>query len=102
MIYEMEGYIETIDSNGKFTFCGAEGYCLEKEKNTYNILWPKEKSDILVVRIPVKQKFSIRKKSPQKDLSLLISAKANYMKIKLVFDKDLEKNHLSLKSIILI
>ena len=56
MTYEIEGYIETIDLDGKFTFYRAEGYCLEKEKKAYNILWPKDKSDILVVRIPVKQK----------------------------------------------
>lgn len=102
MTYTIECYIETIDSDGKFTFCGAEGYCLEKGKNTYNIIWPEDKSDILVVRIPVKQKFSIRKKSPQKDLSLLTSAKANHSKIKLIFDKNLGKNLLSLKSLVLI
>ena len=102
MTYEIECYIETIDSEGSFTFHGSDGYCLEKDEKNYNILWPDGKLNSIIECIRVEQKFSLCKKNSKKNILLLVSAKTNHSKVKLVFVKNLEKNHLSLKSIVLI
>lgn len=114
MTYEIECYIEAIDSEGNFTFHGSEGYCLEKGDKTYNILWPEDKSkdkkqpddelNSFVECLWVERKFSLCKENGlQKNfLLLLVSAKTNHSKVKLVFEKASDKNHLILKSLVLI
>lgn len=102
MKYEIECYIETIDSEGSFTFHGSEGYCLEKDGKNYNILWPEGKLNSIIECIRVEQKFSLCQKNSKKKILLLVSAKTNHSKVKLVFVKASEKNHLILQNLALI
>lgn len=107
MTYEIECYVETIDSEGNFSFHGAEGYCLEKDGKTYNVLWPNgdqtnDKSKSTIECLWVEQKFNMRKGNSQREFLLLISAKTNHSKVKLVFVKDSEKKHFTLKKMNLI
>lgn len=107
MRYEIECYIETIDSEGCFTFHGSEGFCLEKGGTSYNVLWPEEwptdnKSNSIIECLWIEQKFSLCKEKAQDKILLLVSAKANHSKVKLVFVKASKNNHLSLKSLVLI
>ena len=117
MTYEIECYIETIDSEGNFTFHGSEGYCLEKGNKTYNVLWPnnklkKNKSkdeeragdelNSFAECFLLEQKISLCKEASQQRILLLASAKASHSKAKLVFVMALERNRLTLKNVTLI
>ena len=107
MTYEIECFIETIDSEGCFTIRGAEGYCLEKDGKTYNVLWPNgdqtnDKSNSTIECLWVEREFTMRKGNSQREFLLLISAKTNHSKVKLFFVKDSEKNLFTLKKIDLI
>lgn len=102
MTYKIECFIEKIDSKGKFTFLGLEGYYLEKGDNAYNVLWPKKKKDIGVTLLPVKQKISLPKGCLQKDFLLLVSARTSHSKVELVFEKASDNNDFTLKNFSLI
>ena len=117
MTYKIECYIETIDSDGNFTFLGSEGYCLEKGDKTYNVLWPNNKPkknkskdekqaddelNSFAECFLFEQKISLCKENSQKKILLLVSAKTSRSKVKLVFVKDSEDNHLTLQSLALI
>ena len=102
MTYEIECYIETIDSEGSFTVHGAEGFCLEKGDKTYNVLWGKGKLNKSDVCLPIERKFSLLKNDSQKKFFLLVLAKTNHSKVKLVFDKASDKNVFTIKSMSLI
>ena len=107
MTYEIECFIETIDSKGCFTIRGAEGYYLEKNSMIYNVLWTNDyqtndKSNSTIECLWVEQKFTMRKGNSQREFLLLISAKTNHSKVKLIFVKDSEKNLFTLKKIDLI
>ncbi len=102
MTYEIECYINTINSEGAFSIHGTEGYCLEKGDKTYNVLWGKGKLNKSDVRLPTERKFSLLKNSSQKFFFLLVLAKTNHSKVKLVFDKALDKNVFTIKSMSLI
>lgn len=91
MTYEIECYIETIDSEGNFTFHGAEGYCLEKGDKTYNILWPDDnlkddKSKILVVFEQNELNLKVNLSKQQRMFQLLLNAKVNRQKVIMTVD----------------
>ncbi len=102
MTYEIECYINTINSEGAFSIHGTEGYCLEKGNKTYNVLWGKGKLNKSDVRLPTERKFSLLKNSSQKFFFLLVLAKTNHSKVKLVFEKASDKNVFTIKSMSLI
>ena len=102
MKYEIECYIETINSDGNFSIYGAEGFCLEKGGKTYNILWPEDSSNASVVSLLSDKIFSQPKDNVQNEFLLLISAKTNHSKVKLVFDKPSEQDPLTLTKMSLI
>jgi hypothetical protein len=102
MTYEIECYINTINSEGAFSIHGTEGYCLEKGDKTYNVLWGKGKLNKSDVRLPTERKFSLLKNDSQKKFFLLVLAKTNHSKVKLVLDKASDKNVFTIKSMSLI
>ena len=101
MTYTIECYIETIGSEGNFTVHGTEGCCQEKGGKIYNILWPEDSSNTSVECFLSEQKFKLPEDDSPKEILLLISAKTNRSKVKLIFDKASKKNF-TLKSISLI
>ena len=102
MTYEIECYIETIDSEGGFTIQGTEGYCLEKDGETYNILWLEGKSSMSVACLLSEKKFSLPQDKSQKKFLLLVSARTSHSKVKLIFDKASDNNEFTLKKFALI
>ena len=102
MKYEIECYIETINSDGSFSVHGTEGYCLEKGDKTYNVLWQEDSSNAPVVSLLSDKIFSQSKDNVQNGLLLLISAKTNHSKVKLVFNKPSENDSLTLTKMSLI
>lgn len=91
MKYEIECYIETIDSEGSFTVHGAEGFCLEKGDKTYNILWPDDKSKddklkTLVVFEQNELNLKVNLSKQQRMFQLLLDAKVNRQKVMMNVD----------------
>ena len=86
MIYEIECFIETIDSEGNFTIRGSEGFSLEKEDKTYNILWSRDKSNELVAFIQNELNLKLNLSKQQRMFQLLLNAKVNHQEIMMKVD----------------
>lgn len=86
MTYEMECYIETIDSEGNFTVHGTEGFCLEKEDKIYNVLWSENNANALVVFVQNEPKLRVDLSKQQRMFQLLLNAKVTHQKIMMKVD----------------
>lgn len=86
MTYKIKGFINTIDSEGNVTFCGAEGFCLEKEGEIYNVFW-KEDCDAenlgfqIVAFEQKKQKLYINLANQQMIFQMLVAAQVKHQKV---------------------
>ncbi len=94
MKYEIECYIETIDSDGNFTFRGSEGHCIEKEGKIYNIFWKDDGGSVgsefqLVAYAQNELKLNAKE---QKKFQLLATARASSRKVLIEIDFDQKKN----------
>ena len=94
MTYKIECYIETINSEGCFTFHGSEGYCLEKEGKIYNIFWKDidSSTDTEIQLIAYAQDELKLKAEKQKIFQLFVAAQANHKKILIKMNFENKKN----------
>lgn len=90
MKYEIECYIDSIDSDGNFTFRGSEGHCIEKEGKIYNVFWKEDGGSVgaeiqLVAYAQNELKLNAKE---QKKFQLLATALASSRKV--LFEIDFE------------
>lgn len=82
-MYKIEGYIETISSDGNFTIQGADGYCIEKDGIKYNVFWNENsqielKNEHLDLKVPNDWR--------QWEYQMLVAAKVNHQKVEVEYD----------------
>ena len=97
MTCKIIGYIETMDSEGLFTFRGSEGYCLEKEVKIYNVFWEDGDSsvDAKIQLVAYAQDELKLKAEKQKVFQLLVTAQANHKKVLIKMDFENKKDSIT-------
>lgn len=104
-MYKIEGYVETISSDGAFTIHGTDGYFLEreisdadgkKERKQYNVFWNKDASEVKIdKRVLVIENPNLS--APvlcwrEWEYQMLVAAKVNHQKVQMDIELKSEKN----------
>ena len=85
MSYKIQCRVETLDSERTLTIRGVDGYRLEKEGCSYNVYWKVDGKGNLKCS---DDSLSI---SCEKNFAILLSAKANNLKVELIVDDELKQ-----------
>lgn len=101
-MYKIEGFVETISSDGSFTIRGEDGYCLEKDGKKYNVFWKdasvddnKSKDGHKHIEVFVCNPSSLLKTpidGRQWEYQTLVTAKVNHQKVIVELKDDFDKN----------
>ena len=104
MTCKIIGYINTIDSEGRFTFRGAEGYCLEKEGILYDVFWKVDGNitDTAFQLIACVQDALMMKAEKRKMSRLLKTAQVSHQKVLMEMKIDFENKMVALINVTLL
>lgn len=100
-MFKIEGYVETISSDGYFTIRGGDGFSLEKDEKKYNVFWKEEsKGDKTNIDVFVCD-FSGLLKTPsdrhQWEYQMLVAAKVNHQKVIVELKDDFDRSEYNSK-----
>lgn len=95
-MFKIEGYVETVSSDGYFTIRGGDGYSLEKDGKKYNVFWNDEsKDDKANVDVFICESSGLLKMPNdwhQWEYQMLVAAKVNHQKVIVELKDDFDKN----------
>lgn len=84
-MFKIEGYVETISSDGYFTIRGGDGYSLEKDGKKYNVFWKDESTEVFACEssclLITPNGWRLREDQ------MLVAAKVNHLKIIVELDE---------------
>lgn len=93
-MYKIEGFVETISSDGSFTIRGGDGYCLEKDGKKYNVFWKVDSANGDKPCEPVAESEGLKVPNDwrQWEYQMLVTAKVNHQKVIVELKDDFDKS----------
>ncbi|PJJ42734.1 hypothetical protein [Hallerella succinigenes] len=77
-MFKIEGYVETISSDGCFTIRGGDGFSLEKDGKKYNVFWNGDKP---CEPIAESEGLKVPNDWRQWEYQMLVAAKLSHQKV---------------------
>lgn len=93
-MFKIEGYVETISSDGCFTIRGGDGYSLEKDEKKYNVFWNGDKP---CEPIAESEGLKVPNDWRQWEYQMLVAAKVNHQKVIVELKDDFDRSEYNSK-----